>query len=329
MVKKSGDAQGGDAQGEEMEFGDEQKDTRKSSIRTFHQDGMYPNTNKSIEIDIEGFESKYIAEVGSECITFQFKEKVYIYKCNTENPEDNKIRKLDGIKNYPCKDPLSFAVAKDTVFFVTKNGTGATLNQATIDEVKTHDLGAKPSVMQAFKLASGKIASVSLIPGAIFCTVDKAGKKTATQGQENIAVSYSRAQNKLFVLTVADGDLTVRSYQINQNDAALTNPVNVATATSKPVPSNVQRDKLQPANFAVLIGKDSQPSFLVAFGDNKICKLGDLYAELLVDPAVFRIVTLTQDEDERSARCLVRNTKQSLGATKNRLHVSVVNVLLK
>lgn len=327
MVKKSGDAQDGDSQGEDMEFQEEQKDTRKSSIRTFYQDGMYPNTNKSIEIDIEGFESKYIAEVGTECITFEFKDKVYIYKCNTENPEDNKIKKLDGIKNYPCKDPSSFAVAKDTVFFVTKIGTGATLNQATLEEVKTHDLGAKPSVMQTFKLASGKIASVSLIPGAIFCTVDKAGKKTATQGQENIAISYSRAQKKLFVLTVADGKLSVRSYEISENDAALTNPVDVKTSVS--VPSNVQRDKLQSASFAVVIGKDSQPTFLVAFGDNKICKLGDLYADLLVDPAVFKIVTLTQAEDERSARCLVRNTKQSLEVTNDRLHVSVVNVLLK
>ena len=322
MVKKSGDPQGEDNEDE-----DEQNDTRRSSIRTFHQDGMYPNTNKSVEIDIEGFNSKYIAEVGTECIAFEFKDKVYIHRCNTENPEDNKIRKLDGIKNYPCKDPSSFAVAKDTVFFVTKNGNGATLNQATLDEVKTHDLGAKPSVMQTFKLASGKIASVSLIPGAIFCTVDKAGKKTATQGQENIAVSYSKAQNRLFVLTVADGKLSVRSYQISESDAALTSPADAITSVS--VPSNVQKDKLQPASFAVVIGKDSQPCFLVAFGDNKICKLGDLYADLLVDPAVFRIVTLTKAEDERSARCLVRNTKQSLGATNNRLHVSVVNVLLK
>lgn len=303
---------------------DDQNDHRISKVRTYQLDGMHPDSNMMIEFQVDDFKPDFMGELENDCLAFKFNDDLYIYKYRV----DNKIKSFKDIKAYPVPKAEMFTVCQDTVYFVTPKGETSQLNQATLEGNKTYDLGSKASSVQAFTLANGTKASAAVLASGIFMTVGTVGKKSDGDKFQNIlAVTYSKNQDKLYLLMYIDkSTLTVRAFQI-KDDASLVSPQDVMV--SVPVPTSV--GELKEAKFASVLNKDQSIGFVVVFNGNRCCKLGDQVTDILADSEIFDVVSVRSANNGKVARCLIRSrdSGDALKALNERTYTTVVNVLLK
>lgn len=275
----------------------------------------------NLQIVVPNLNPIYATALSDNMVAFDYNSSLYFCQASAGKETILSHADLEKCTKYDSTGVVKYGSVGDTVYYITSKDGTVTLNQASKSALKSYNLPFVPANFSCFKLSSGKQASISILESSIFCTVDGAGKSNNIEGQ---AASYDRHTHTLYILQAHDGKASVTAYTVG-DDADIV--VKAEAVASVQLPAGSAGD-YRKARIAHLVGQDgdnAQPTFIVIFGNNQICKLGDTNCTVLASPEIFGVADLRTSADGKIARCIIRNFKGK-PALLNKILITVVNI---